>query len=113
MHSSIAAFASLCLFPPSILASFSVGVGLLGYGFDSKLYGYIRYSSHNRELVRALQCLLGLQMILRIYRDDSQSDSLPFGRIFPWTSFDFHKLSLGFCQMEPIQWMLMIHLVNC
>src|SRR5215212_2482526 len=40
MHDTMAALASLCLLPPKIIASVSVGVGLLGYGLRSSLYGY-------------------------------------------------------------------------
>src|ERR671922_353812 len=48
MQDSIAALASLCLLPPNIWASTSVGVGLLGYGLRSSLYGYIICTSRVR-----------------------------------------------------------------
>src|ERR671930_1116346 len=40
MQDSMAALASLCLLPPKIRASISVGVELVGYGLRCSLYGY-------------------------------------------------------------------------
>src|SRR5437667_7750722 len=45
IHDRTADLASLCLLPPRTCVSIIAGVGLLGYGFWTSLYGYVICSS--------------------------------------------------------------------